>query len=104
MSTVPSYLLKTVVIVAALLVQSGVLQAQSITFEDVSEQAGVLTDVGVHGIAVADYNNDGWDDIFLGADGNGSTLLINQQNGEFVDATESSGLLIYRHCVESLMG
>jgi len=104
MSNASATLLRNLIIAIGLLVQSGGLRAQSITFEDVSEQAGILTDVGVNGIAVADYNNDGWDDIFLGGEESGSILLMNQHNGRFVDVTESSGLAISGTVLNPLWG
>jgi len=60
------------------------------TFEDVTVQAG-LQGVGYGmGIAVADYDNDGYEDLFVTAYG-GNRLYHNNGNGTFTDVTEKSG-------------
>lgn len=43
------------------------------------------------GAVVVDYDNDGWPDLFVLADGP-NTLLRNQGGGDFVDATQVAGL------------
>ena len=61
------------------------------TFTDVTEKAGVS---GAHfgmGVAVGDYDNDGWPDIFVTAYGR-STLYKNNHDGTFADVTEHAGL------------
>ena len=65
------------------------------TFTDVSKQTGVdITIVGM-GVAVGDFDNDGWEDIFISAVGK-SRLLHNVPNGKggrrFIDITEASGI------------
>ena len=61
------------------------------TFTDVADKAGV-GDIGWGmGVAVGDYNNDGFDDLFvtcLGPD----RLLKNNGNGTFSDATQTAGV------------
>jgi hypothetical protein len=63
------------------------------TFEDVTRKAGLL---GEHldynlGVAVGDYDNDGFEDIFIcGAARN--TLYHNNGDGTFTDVTEQSGI------------
>ncbi|MBX2820795.1 MAG: VCBS repeat-containing protein [Rhodothermaceae bacterium] len=105
MASNPPILIRVLVCAAiGWLISANGVQAQSISFEDLSEQAGVLTDEGVHGIAVADYNNDGWDDIYLGTEGSGSTLLLNQKNGVFLNATKSSGLEVAGTVLSPLWG
>jgi hypothetical protein len=60
------------------------------TFEDVTEKAG-LTGVGYDmGVAVADYDNDGYQDIYVTGYG-GNHLFHNDGNGKFTDVTRSSG-------------
>lgn len=44
-----------------------------------------------NGATIADYNNDGWDDIFVSNTGVNS-LLENQKNGTFIDVTVNQGL------------
>jgi enediyne biosynthesis protein E4 len=63
------------------------------TFEDVTARAG-LTGSGLgfcFGVAVADYDNDGFDDIFI-CNAGANTLYHNNGNGTFTDVTAASGL------------
>ena len=60
------------------------------TFEDVTEKAG-LQGVGYGmGVAVGDYDNDGFEDLYVTAYG-GNRLYHNNGNGTFTDVTEKSG-------------
>lgn len=60
------------------------------TFEDVTEKAG-LKGVGYGmGVAVADFDNDGFEDIYVTAYG-GNRLYHNNGNGTFTDVTAASG-------------
>jgi len=60
------------------------------TFEDVTEKAG-LQGIGYGmGVAVADYDNDGYEDLYVTAYG-GNRLYHNNGNGTFTDVTEKSG-------------
>jgi hypothetical protein len=60
------------------------------TFEDVTEKAG-LQGVGYGmGVAVGDFDNDGFEDLYVTAYG-GNKLYRNNGNGTFTDVTESSG-------------
>jgi enediyne biosynthesis protein E4 len=62
------------------------------TFTDVTEKAG-LQDVGwAMGICVADYDNDGYDDLFVTYYGQ-NKLYHNNGNGSFTDVTAKAGLL-----------
>ena len=63
------------------------------TFTDVTESAGVAggKSFGM-GVAVGDYDNDGWADIFVTAYGR-STLYHNNGDGTFADVTEKAGLV-----------
>ncbi len=60
------------------------------TFEDVTEKSG-LKGVGYGmGVAVGDYDNDGFEDLYVTAYG-GNRLYHNNGNGTFTDVTEKSG-------------
>jgi hypothetical protein len=63
------------------------------TFEDVTAKAGITGEhLGYsYGVAVGDYDNDGFPDIFIANTGN-NTLYHNNGNGTFTDVTEQSGL------------
>ncbi len=60
-------------------------------FEDVSRGSGL--DINGHnmGVAVGDFNNDGWPDVLV-TRYNGVKLFLNQGNGTFRDVTEEAGL------------
>jgi enediyne biosynthesis protein E4 len=61
------------------------------TFEDVTEKAG-LQGVGYGmGVAVGDYDNDGYEDLYVTAYG-GNRLYHNNGNGTFSDVTEKAGV------------
>jgi hypothetical protein len=62
------------------------------TFTDVTKRAGLDIEMYGMGVAVGDYNNDGFPDIFITCVGQ-SRLFRNTGKGTFVDATRSSGLL-----------
>jgi hypothetical protein len=58
-------------------------------FEDVTEKAG-LTGFGYStGVAVGDYDNDGYEDLFVAGYGR-STLYHNNGDGTFTDVTDSA--------------
>jgi hypothetical protein len=61
------------------------------TFTDVTRQAGLAVKVYGLGCAVADYDNDGFEDIYITAlDGN--HLFHNLGNGKFADVTARAGV------------
>jgi hypothetical protein len=61
------------------------------TFEDVTERAGVRGEGYSMGVAVADYDNDGWVDIYV--TGYGANILYhNNGNGTFTDVTKQAGV------------
>ncbi len=61
------------------------------TFEDVTERAG-LTGVGYStGVAVGDYDNDGFEDLYVAGYGH-STLYHNNGDGTFTDVTAAAGV------------
>ena len=61
------------------------------TFTDVSAQAGVVNDRWGYGCSVADYDNDGWPDIFVGNYGL-NRLYHNNHDGTFTDVAEKAGV------------
>ncbi|HEV2501063.1 MAG TPA: VCBS repeat-containing protein, partial [Terriglobia bacterium] len=62
------------------------------TFSDVTEKAGLFHTGYAYGVAVGDYNNDGFEDLFI--TGWGQNLLYrNNGNGTFTDATRDAKLL-----------
>lgn len=61
------------------------------TFEDVTQKAG-LAGVGYStGVAAGDYDNDGFEDLFVAGYG-AATLYHNNGNGTFSDVTASAGV------------
>ena len=61
------------------------------TFTDVTEKAGVAGSGYGMGVAVGDYDNDGWPDLYL-ANVNGNQLFHNNGNGTFTDVTAKAGV------------
>ncbi|MSR48043.1 MAG: CRTAC1 family protein [Planctomycetes bacterium] len=61
------------------------------TFEDVSDAAGVGDDGWSFGCAVGDYDNDGFDDLFV-CNWGSDRLLRNRGDGTFEDATAKAGV------------
>ncbi len=61
------------------------------TFEDVTERAGVEGKGYGYGVAVGDYDNDGFEDLFVTEYG-GNRLYHNNGNGTFTDVTEKAGV------------
>ena len=61
------------------------------TFTDVTRQAGLDIEMYGMGVAVGDYNNDGFPDVLITCVGQ-SRLFKNTGKGTFVDVTKSSGL------------
>lgn len=61
------------------------------TFTDVTEKAGVASGGYGQGVAVGDYDGDGWPDLYVTQYGR-SILYHNNGNGTFTDVTEKAGL------------
>jgi hypothetical protein len=63
------------------------------TFTDVTEKAGVSNDRWGFGVAVADYDNDGWPDIYVSNYGK-NRLYHNNHDGTFTDVAEKAGVAL----------
>lgn len=61
------------------------------TFTDVAQKAGVTNDRWGYGVSVADYDNDGWPDIYVDNFGK-NRLYHNNHDGTFTDAAEKGGV------------
>ncbi len=66
-------------------------QSATGNFSDVTEKAGVQGKGYGMGVAVGDYDNDGWPDIFL-ANVTSNQLYRNNRDGTFTDVTDKAGL------------
>jgi hypothetical protein len=62
------------------------------TFSDVTLKAGLLRTGWASGVTVGDYNNDGFEDIFITYYGQ-NVLYRNNGNGTFTEVTKQAGLL-----------
>ena len=61
------------------------------TFTDVAAKAGVTNDRWGFGVAIADYDNDGWPDIYVTNWGK-NRLYHNNHDGTFTDVAEKAGV------------
>jgi hypothetical protein len=62
-------------------------------FEDVSRKAGVADPTSKSlGVAVLDYNSDGWPDLFVANDTQPNKLYRNHRNGTFTEEGMASGV------------
>ena len=62
------------------------------TFTDVTREAGLFRTGYTYGVTVGDYNNDGFEDLFLTGWGQ-NALYRNNGDGTFTDVTKEAGLL-----------
>lgn len=58
-------------------------------FTDVTREAGLAFSCFGMGVAIGDYDNDGWTDLYITA--LGENYLFNNREGRFVDVTAASG-------------
>ncbi len=63
------------------------------TFTDVTDKAGVSNDRWGFGVAVADYDNDGWPDIYI-SNYRKKRLYHNNHDGTFTDVAEKAGVVL----------
>jgi hypothetical protein len=62
------------------------------TFVDVTSAAGLATQFGpALGVSTADFNGDGWLDLYVANDGEENQLWINQHDGTFINRGLMSG-------------
>jgi hypothetical protein len=61
------------------------------TFSDVTERSGLAVEMYGMGVAIGDYNNDGFPDVLITAVGQ-NRLFQNNGKGHFLDVTEKAGL------------
>lgn len=66
------------------------LAAGELRFVDVTEPAGLLGGAYGMGVAVADYDGDGWSDLYL--TNFGSNRLLRNRGGVFEDVTSAAGV------------
>ncbi len=64
------------------------------TFTDVSKKAGIEDTIGTYGlsVSVADFDNDGWPDIYVANDSTAATFYVNQKDGTFKDEAIEAGV------------
>ncbi len=63
------------------------------TFEDVTSKLGLALEGRVSvGATFADYDNDGWEDLFVTTTRGGNVLFHNRGNGTFEDVTAKAGV------------
>jgi len=63
------------------------------TFTDVTEKAGVANERWGFGVAIGDFDNDGWPDIYVSNFGK-NRLYHNNQDGTFTDVAEAAGVTL----------
>ena len=66
------------------------------TFTDVSESAGITKVSGTYGLGVlvADFDNDGWPDIYVANDSTKSLMYKNLKNGKFAEVGLEAGCVL----------
>jgi hypothetical protein len=68
------------------------------TFTDVTVAAGMAAEFGpALGVATADFNGDGWIDLYVANDGQENQLWMNQRNGTFKNLGLLSGAALSPH-------
>jgi tetratricopeptide (TPR) repeat protein len=62
------------------------------TFQDIAAKAGVDRRAFTKGVAAADYDNDGWPDLFVSNLGGPAFLYRNNRNGTFTEVARAAGV------------
>ncbi len=64
------------------------------TFTDVSQKAGIEGALGTYALSavVADFDNNGWPDIYVANDSTAATYYVNQKDGTFKDQAIEAGV------------
>jgi hypothetical protein len=64
------------------------------TFTDVSEKSGILNTTGCYGLTslTADFDHDGWPDIYVACDSTANILYHNNHDGTFTDIGKKAGV------------
>ncbi|HYN83901.1 MAG TPA: CRTAC1 family protein [Pyrinomonadaceae bacterium] len=75
-------------------------------FEDVTERAGVAREFGhALGVVAADFDGDGWPDLYVANDGDPNQLWLNRHDGTFKNSAWLAGAAVNRDGVaEAGMG
>jgi hypothetical protein len=68
------------------------------TFTDVSVSSGTNCHLDAMGTSIADYNHDGWLDIYVSNGPPGNILFKNNGNGTFTDVTLQTGTSVNKEC------
>src|SRR4249920_2663909 len=97
-----TYRLIIVAILSSLIIPAGLCQSH---FTDVTDTAGINHVFKVYegmfggGACVLDYNNDGYEDIYITGGMNDDVLYKNNGNGTFTNVFEQSGMAITKEYV-----
>jgi hypothetical protein len=72
------------------------------TFEDVSDKAGVRISDGVYAFTAvaADFNGDGWTDVYIACDSTPSLFFRNNKDGTFAEIATETGIAFNEHGFE----
>lgn len=72
------------------------------SFEDVSESAGIrdVREYYAFTAAAADFDGDGWQDIYIACDSTPSILFVNDGDGTFTDYATETGVAFNEHGFE----
>jgi hypothetical protein len=64
------------------------------TFTDVSQKSGILSTSGCYGLTsiTADFDGDGWPDIYVACDSSANILYHNNRDGTFIDIGKKAGV------------
>jgi hypothetical protein len=64
------------------------------TFTDVSQKSGIRDTAATYGLGVlvADFDNDGWPDIYVANDSSAAALYRNNRDGTFTDIATEAGV------------